>query len=527
MNSQISIIIVHWNTPELLKKQLKLLTKDKNLRVIVVDNAPDASIDWVESKFPSVTLIKNKLNRGFAFACNQGVTQTDAEWLLFLNPDVLVEPIQIDEMITYARGHFLDAASPIPQSEGYGKPVPSLLSLLVEFTPLKKIIPLTIFKNKTLTGGALLIKRQVFYDVCGFDERFFIWFEDSDLTKRLIDKKYRIGWIPISVTHQGGASFKKISDDRRNDLFFFAMNTYAQKNFSRLGQFFVAVMTKRFSRRKIMPILHEGVAVTVPNMRDDLLVEFFKTNEKFLSEMDELIIVSSALDQKNIWDWRKKYPLVRFIELDKNRGVASTINVGLRASTGKWIGTINDDVILTKDWIQFCLKCIKNPGTRSYSVPGTEFNIGVLNPIIYKLSGEIESAGVKVLPKGKAMPITQIPEDQCVEVDAVNGAVVLYNNEALNAVGIFDEKFGSYLEDIDLSLRMRRAGYKNIVVKNVSVIHVGQSTSTILGAKKRFYDARNWIYVILKNWGYKKILRHFPSIFIERLHNLSGLIKAF
>jgi GT2 family glycosyltransferase len=116
--------------------------------------------------------------------------------------------------------------------------------------------------------------------------------------------------------------------------------------------------------------------------------------------------------------------------------------------------------------------------------------------------------------------------ESCHKADAVNAAVVLYTNDALNKTGIYDERFGSYLEDIDHSLRLSRNGFDNIVVTNAKVIHVGQSTSKSIGVKKQFYDARNWWLVIFKNWRVKKTIRYFPSIIMERLRNLSGILKA-
>ena len=117
---------------------------------------------------------------------------------------------------------------------------------------------------------------------------------------------------------------------------------------------------------------------------------------------------------------------------------------------------------------------------------------GSINPVIEKENGEIESMGIKLLVKGKAEPIirylsgngraVQVPKSYY-EVDATNAAAVIYSKTGLNKVGLLDEKFGSYLEDIDLSLRLTRAGYKNIVSLKSRVKHVGQSSSKDLGIK--------------------------------------------
>ncbi|MEK7177665.1 MAG: glycosyltransferase, partial [Patescibacteria group bacterium] len=168
-------IIIHWNTLELLRKQLVLLKPNKDIEVIIVDNKSDESVDWVKKDFKNIILIKNSINVGYAGGCNSGAKIAKGDWLLFLNPDVLITDKQIFEMIDLAEKNNFDAASPEPGSTNYQKPLPSLLSLLVEFTPLNKFYN---FKNfitlKTLFGGCLLIKRLVLKKLGGWDEQFFL-----------------------------------------------------------------------------------------------------------------------------------------------------------------------------------------------------------------------------------------------------------------------------------------------------------------------------------------------------------------
>ena len=513
----ISVIIIHWNTPELLRKQLMNLSND-DLEIIVIDNNSDDKPSWITNEHKKVIYIENPVNYGYAMACNQGATIATGKWLLFLNPDVEITPDQIKKMIAEADKNKFDACSPKPESKDYQKPVPTWWSLMKEFTPLHHIVRQNINDNPTLTGGCLLIKSDVLRAIGGWDERFFVWFEDSDLTKRLLDGNYKIGSIEADIRHAGGASFKKLAGQTKRDIFFHSMDVYAKKHFSWIGKTIVSLIKKRYSKRKILPSLHEGVSITVPNMKPAILEKFFSDNTESLSSIQELIIVTSGIDDKEIWNWRKKYPQVRFILLKKNRGVASTINAGFRASTAAWIGTANDDTILSNDWIKKCLECDGK-------------DIGVLNPLIYHPDGTMESAGVKVLKKGKAEAIKTISDGlkttKCIEIDAVNAAIVLYKNESLNQAGIFDERFGSYLEDIDLSLRIKRNGWKNVVCLNSKVIHIGHATSAqTIWKIKPWLDFRNWIYVIMKNWRMKDLIIYSPQIILERLRNISGIIKS-
>ncbi len=243
----ITIIITHWNTPELLKKLLILLKPEQNLEIIIVDNKSEKSVGWVKKDFPKITLIKNSVNQGYAGGCNSGAKEAKGNWLLFLNPDVLITNKQIFAMADQAEKNNFDAASPKPGSNNYQKPLPSTLSLLVEFTPLNQIISLNIFKKKTLFGGCLLIKNKVLKQIGGWDERFFLWFEDSDLTKRLYDNNYRVGWLNIKVDHIGGISFKKLDDKSKRKIFFNSMDIYAKKHFSIVGRLVVFLLKIKYS----------------------------------------------------------------------------------------------------------------------------------------------------------------------------------------------------------------------------------------------------------------------------------------
>lgn len=278
--NNVSLIIVHWNTPELLRKQLAAIysssersesrskkfstsSNDNNPEIIVVDNASNESLSWVKKEFPQVKLIENKKNVGYATACNQGVQMSKGpaprssksevgEWLLFINPDVELTPASVNQLVNTAQKKKFDACSPRSSSPGYQKPLPTPLSLLVEFTPLKFLAsPLArlgmMRGDKTLFGGCLLIKKKVLDRLGGWDERFFLWFEDSDLTIRLKKAGYSIGFLSISIPHSGGASFGLLTDEQRKKIFFDSMNIFANKHFSSIGRSIVRLIRLQYT----------------------------------------------------------------------------------------------------------------------------------------------------------------------------------------------------------------------------------------------------------------------------------------
>jgi GT2 family glycosyltransferase len=491
---------------------LMSLKPSNSVDIVVVDNNSKDSPQKLVKKFPEVTFLFNKRNKGYGAACNQGVLHTKGDWLFFLNPDLTIDNETIKKCAQEAVEKNLDAASPQSKKSGYNKPVPSLASLFIEFSPLQRIIPQSFFPKKTLFGGALLIKRNVFMKLKGWDERFFVWFEDSDITKRLMNSGAHIGQLSIEISHIGGESFKNLSAESRYAYFFHSLDIYLKKHHSRLTQKIIGVITQRFWKGNIYPKIHEGISMVVPNMRNELLHNFLKENKGQLHHVDEWIVVSSSIDFIDIWKLREQFPEIRFIALEKNDGFAATVNVGMRVATGKYIGTCNDDVLLTQDSFSYIEKIPTDTGS--------------INPIIFSTDETIESAGIIVLPKGKAMPIKIIPDMEFQEVDATNGACVVYTRKALELVGLFDENFGSYLEDIDLSLRISRAGYGNYVHNASHITHRQHQTSKKLGLKKQWWDFKNWILVICKNWSLPALFQNAPAIFVERLRNISGIIKA-
>lgn len=508
-----SAVIVHWNTPDSLKKLLTLLEPSNALQVIVVDNNSNKYPIWIQKEHPDVVYIQNNSNRGYAFACNQGLLASKGEWVVFINPDVKITESDISKLIHLGEEQAHDAFSPFNGDRGYRKPLPSLLSLFAEFTPLKYIPLNGMFTKHSLWGGCLFVKRDVLWKLGGWDERFFIWFEDVDLTKRLITDGYKTGFIPYQVKHKGGESFRSIHTKQKQDIFFHSLDVYTKKHFSHFSQFFIRPIISRYTDKQILPVLKQGITMTVPNVKKELLDIFLKQNAEVLKDLAELIIVTSAITNAEVWEYRNKYPSVRFIPIFKNYGFAHTVNIGLRCSPTPFLGTVNDDVE------------IKNPlHLLTHHIPD---NTGSINPIIYSLDGSIESAGIDVLKKGKAEPRTQIDSNTLFETDATNGACVIYTNDALQQTGIYDERFGSYLEDIDLSLRIKRKGFINLVNNQVRVVHQKHSTSaTVLRTKKQWLDFKNWILVIIKNWSVSDYLHFAIPIFIERGRNLNGVFKS-
>jgi GT2 family glycosyltransferase len=229
----VSVCIANWNCRELLRDCLKsLLAQSQGVRleVIVVDNAStDGAADMVAREFPQARLIRNHVNRGYATANNQAAQQARGSYLLFLNNDTVVPPRALSELV-----EFLDANPEViavgPQLVGTdGRPQTSYrrqptVAAFLHRTWLFRLtglmrgsyrayrrrtwVPLWPCEVETLLGAALMIERQRFERLGGWDEAFVFGGEDLDFSLRARQHGVLVHDPRVTITHVGRVSTK-------------------------------------------------------------------------------------------------------------------------------------------------------------------------------------------------------------------------------------------------------------------------------------------------------------------------------
>lgn len=231
--SRLSIIIVSWNVRDLLAACLASLPREAE--TIVVDNASgDGSAAMVLARFPHVRLITNEDNLGFTRANNQGIVQSQGSFILFLNPDTVVQNEALDTMITYLHEH--PNVGVVGPQLRYGdgslqssrRRFPTLATALFESTPLAWHLnparnrlalryhmadrqPHQVQEVDWLVGAALLTRREVLHQVGGFDESYFMYSEELDWCRRVKKAGWRIVYLPAAtITHYEGKSSEQV-----------------------------------------------------------------------------------------------------------------------------------------------------------------------------------------------------------------------------------------------------------------------------------------------------------------------------
>ena len=204
----LSIIIVNYNTSHFINQTIRSIKKstlDIDYEIIIVDNnSNDQSIDYKKA-IPKVKLIQNPSNYGFSKAVNIGVSNSEGKFILILNPDTILKENTISELyktlindsnIGVVGGKILDCNGKFQLSSR--RAFPSFLTSLFHVTGLSYLFPKTKLFGKynytykpsntshyvdAISGACMMFSRKLFNQLSGFDERYFLFFEETDFCR--------------------------------------------------------------------------------------------------------------------------------------------------------------------------------------------------------------------------------------------------------------------------------------------------------------------------------------------------------
>jgi GT2 family glycosyltransferase len=275
--SQMAVAIINYNTRQHLRACLESVHLDQPSEVIVVDNAStDGSAEMVQAEFPDVQLIARQDNPGYGAASNEAIAASRSEIILLLNSDTRLRPGGLDSLADFLDQH--------PRTAVLG---PRLLNidgslqhscfpwpgarvvLFEELIGSARLAGLPVVREQFLRtwahdrprkvpwvlGAALAIRRDAFQQVGGFDPAFFMYFEETDLCRRMWDEGWEVHFSPAAeIEHLGGAS----TSQKRTEMYarlYQSMSQFVRKHDGsgaerRLRAVIRSVMTLRLARER-------------------------------------------------------------------------------------------------------------------------------------------------------------------------------------------------------------------------------------------------------------------------------------
>lgn len=329
----VSVIIVNYNVKYFLEQCLNsvlLATKTIAAEIFVVDNhSTDGSIAYLETKFPTVHFIVNEENGGFAKANNKALQYCNGDYVLYLNPDTIIcenciqRCVQFFETTTNCGGlgvRMIDGnGNFLPESK---RAFPSPKASFFKLTGLAKLFPysklfnqyalghLDEYKNHevdVLAGAFLMSKRSIIEACKGFDEIFFMYGEDIDLSYRIQKMGYKNYYLSeVSIIHFKGESLKKGSLNHVK-MFYGAMSIFVKKHFGknnsllfangiRVAIFLRAMVAflKRCIKKIGLQILDAAIIVFSLFFVKQCWVVFARNGTPFTQKFNPLIITGFA-----------------------------------------------------------------------------------------------------------------------------------------------------------------------------------------------------------------------------------------
>jgi len=251
-----AVCIINYNTCDLLRECLNSVINENADEIVVIDNAStDLSAHMMKTEFPSIQLLALEKNLGYGAASNRGIGRCHSAQIILLNADTRMQPGSLLALQNYLDNHPQVAiiGPRILNSDGTRQTscfyFPTPLHIFLYITGLYRAIPsLPILKQCTLQklasesarpvpwilGAALAFRREMLDGLGGFDENFFMYFEEVDLCYRLFSQGRQIHFVPeAEIVHVGGSSTAQ-RPVWASIQYFVSLAQFYRKHYSRL-----------------------------------------------------------------------------------------------------------------------------------------------------------------------------------------------------------------------------------------------------------------------------------------------------
>jgi len=314
----VSVIIVSYKVRYYIEQCLNsVLRSVADAQLLVVDNnSDDGSVEYLRERFPQAEIIANDFNAGFGKANNMALAKATGRYVLFLNPDTVVAEHTIPGCIEYMDAHPETGAVGVRMQHGNGRfamesrrslPTPSVS--FWHMTGLGKLFPKSkvfgkyhcTYLNKdqecpidVVSGAYMFVRKEALDKVGGFDEAFFMYGEDIDLSYRILQAGYQNRYLPLPIVHYKGESTNKTSY-RYAKVFYDAMLIFFDKHFKRYSRLFALLVRIVVGCRKIGTFIGQNLHAHSRKLADFTENCLYVGRKETFTEVERMISGSTYL----------------------------------------------------------------------------------------------------------------------------------------------------------------------------------------------------------------------------------------
>jgi GT2 family glycosyltransferase len=276
------------------------------------------------------------------------------------------------------------------------------------------------------------------------------------------------------------------------------------------------------------------VSVVIPTWNGRHLLETClpSLEHQYFTDFEIIVVDNGSTDDTPAW-LASEHPSVRLVRLADNQGFASAVNAGIRVARGEIIALLNNDTEADGRWLQALTDALDTH---------PEIGFCASRMLDYYDRGRVDSAGDKVglVPSqiGHAERDGPVFDHKRRVLSASAGAAA-YRHQVFDRIGLFDERFVSYFEDVDLGLRAQYAGFSCLYVPDAIVYHMVSTTASRISDTKTLFVLRNGLFVffqymptrILVRWTALMLIWPFMHVASERkswriaINALVGLLR--
>jgi GT2 family glycosyltransferase len=234
----------------------------------------------------------------------------------------------------------------------------------------------------------------------------------------------------------------------------------------------------------------------------------------------EIIVVDNGSRDGSVAWLRSRYPQIRVIANGRNLGFAAAVNQGVKASDSRYVVTLNNDTEPDPAWLAALV-----------SVAEEDPTVGMCasKMLFADRPGIINSTGICIDQAGIAWDRRGGESDDDSEMSPVEvfgpcGGAAMYRRAMLDKIGLFDEDFFAYLEDVDLAWRARRAGQRCLYVPTARVFHRHSATGGEGSPFKNYHVGRNKIGLIARNYPFVRLWRCVPALVLYDMASVAYMM---